>query len=188
MLNLPNFLTLVRILAIPLFLALLSARLYLDALIVFIAGGMTDFLDGAVARWTQQQTTLGTYLDPVADKLLVMSSFIMLSLIGGIPPWLAVLVVSRDFIILFGYGLIYFMVEERFEIRPSLIGKCNTLLQLVTVGVVLALLHNPFFLSSWTDDALMVVTGATTVASGLQYIYRGLIWLQNRAPFVSQKP
>lgn len=182
MLNLPNSLTLIRILAIPIFLSLLSSRLYLEALIVFIIGGLTDALDGAVARMMSQQTWLGAYLDPVADKLLVMSSFVMLGLIGAIPPWFGVLIVSRDVIILLGYTAIYLLVTERVEVRPSLIGKLNTLFQLFTVGVVLALLHAPDFLPPVVKDALILVTTATTVVSGLHYIYRGLVWLQNQAP------
>ncbi len=181
MLNLPNFLTLIRIVAIPFFLVLLSSRLYLEALVVFIVGGLTDALDGAVARITDQQTPLGAYLDPAADKLLVMSSFVMLSLIGALPPWLAVLVVSRDVIILFGYGMIRFLIEERLEVQPSLVGKLNTLLQLVTVGVVLAQLYDPQFLDPRLDEILILATAVTTVVSGFQYLYRGLVWLQNRA-------
>ncbi|OGP97061.1 MAG: hypothetical protein A2W10_06190, partial [Deltaproteobacteria bacterium RBG_16_55_12] len=142
MLNLPNFITLIRIVAIPFFLVLLSSGLYLEALIVFIVSGLTDFLDGALARMTNQQTPLGAYLDPVADKLLVMSSFVMLGLIRAIPPWLVVLVVSRDIIILSGYGVFYFLVEERLVSRPSFIGKLSTVFQLVTVGVVLLYLYD----------------------------------------------
>jgi cardiolipin synthase len=124
---------------------------------------------------------LGAYLDPVADKLLVMSSFVMLGLIGALPPWLAVVVVSRDIIILTGYGLIYFLIEKRLEVYPTLIGKLNTLLQLVTVGAVLLRLYDPGLFGSWVNDALCLVTAVTTVVSGFQYIYRGLVWLQNRA-------
>jgi len=186
MLNLPNFLTLIRIVAIPFFLVLLSSRLYLDALIVFILGGLTDALDGAVARITHKQTSLGAYLDPMADKLLVMSSFIMLGLMGAIPPWLVVLVISRDIIILFGYGVIYFLVEERLVVQPSLIGKLSTVFQLVTVGVVLLFLYDSQLVVTWLDDFLFYVTALTTVVSGFQYIYRGLVWLQNRAPSLTR--
>ncbi|MFQ5684350.1 MAG: CDP-alcohol phosphatidyltransferase family protein [Candidatus Binatia bacterium] len=186
MLNLPNCLTLIRILAIPLFLVLLSSHLYLDALIVFVLGSLTDVLDGAVARMTNQQTPLGAYLDPLADKLLVISSFVMLGLISVIPPWLAVLVVSRDIIILFGYGMLYLLVEERLKARPSFIGKLNTFFQLVTVGTVLALLYDPHFVPVWLKDWLIYITGVTTVISGFQYIYRGLMWLQNRATSLSR--
>jgi cardiolipin synthase len=181
MLNLPNFLTLVRIVAIPFFLVLLSSELYLEAFAVFVAGGLTDALDGAIARMTRQQTSLGTYLDPVADKLLIISSFAMLGVIGGVPLWLAVLVVCRDMIILLGYGTIYFLVEERIEVRPSRIGKLSTVLQLITVGAVLVLLYKPNFLNPWLLDTLFFVTAAATGASGFQYVYRGLIWLQSRS-------
>jgi cardiolipin synthase len=182
MLNLPNTLTLVRILAIPFFLALLSSHLYVEALIVFILGGITDALDGAVARMMSQQTWLGSYLDPVADKLLVVSSFVMLGLIGAIPPWFAVLVVCRDVIIVLGYVLIYFLVTERLEVRPLTIGKLNTLLQLLTVAVVLTLLYTPDLLPPVVIEGLIAATALTTIVSGSQYIYRGLVWLQNRAP------
>ena len=181
MLNLPNFLTLIRIVAIPFFLVLLSSRLYLDALAVFILGGVTDALDGAVARWTNRKTSLGAHFDPVADKLLLMSSFVMLSIIDGIPLWVAVLVVSRDIIILLGYGLIYFLVEERLEIQPTVMGKFSTIIQLVTVGVVLVMLSDPQLFDPRLDDALIYLTAAATVISGLQYLYRGLLWLQTKA-------
>src|SRR3989338_8809859 len=186
MLNLPNFVTLIRIVLIHFFLVLLSSGLYLDALIVFIAGGLTDFLDGALARMTNQQTALGAYLDPVADKLLIMSSFVMLGLIRAIPPWVAVLVVSRDIIILLGYGVIYFLVEERLVVQPSFIGKLNTVFQLVTVGVVLLFLHDSRLAVAWLDDLLIYVTALTTVVSGFHYVYRALIWLQNRAPSLNR--
>ena len=186
MLNLPNFLTLIRIAVIPVFLALLSSRLYLDALVVFIVGGLTDFLDGVAARWMNQKTSLGAHLDPAADKLLVMSSFVMLGVIDAIPLWLVVLVVSRDIIIVLGYGLIYLLVEERLEVQPSLMGKLSTVFQLVTVTVVLVMLADPVLLHQQLDDALFVLTAAATLFSGFQYLYRGLLWLQNRAPSLNR--
>jgi cardiolipin synthase len=180
MLNLPNFLTLIRILAIPFFLVLLASHLYPDALAVFILGGVTDALDGFMARRMNQKTALGALLDPVADKLLLMSSFVMLGLMDSIPLWLVVLVVSRDAVILFGYASISFLVEDRFEIRPTIIGKLSTVFQLITVGVVLALMADSQLLTPWLDDMLFYITAATTVVSGVQYLYRGLLWLQNR--------
>ena len=128
-----------------------------------------------------QQTALGAYLDPVADKLLVITSFVMLGLIDGIPMWLAVVVVSRDILILLGFAVVYLLVEERLEVKPSFIGKCSTMLQLLTLGVALALLHNPTILHPLLTNILIGVTATATVASGLQYLYRGLMWLQNRA-------
>jgi cardiolipin synthase (CMP-forming) len=186
MLNLPNFLTLIRILSIPFFLVYLSYHRYLEALIIFIIGGVTDFLDGLAARLMKQQTPLGAYLDPIADKLLVITSFIVLGLIDGIPMWLAIIVVSRDVLIIIGYGIIVFLMDERPEVRPSLIGKFSTLLQLFTLGVALALLHDPTLLNPWVRDVFIGSTAVATVLSGLQYIYRGFLWLQNKAPSISR--
>lgn len=180
MLNLPNFLTLIRIVLIPFFLVLLASQLYFDALLVFILGAVTDALDGFIARRMNQKTSLGAILDPVADKLLLMSSFIMLGMMGGIPLWLVVLVVSRDTVILFGYVAISFLLDERLEVQPTIMGKLSTVFQLVTVGVVLLMLARAQLLESWLDDALVYLTAATTVISGVQYLYLGLLRLQNR--------
>jgi len=155
MLNLPNFLTLIRILTIPFFLVYLAYHRYWEALIIFIIGGVTDFLDGLAARLMRQETALGAYLDPLADKLLVFSSFLMLGLIDAIPTWLAVVVISRVILLLLGYGIVYLLDEERLEIRPSLIGKSSTMLQLLTLGVALALLHDPEMLPDWAFTILI---------------------------------
>jgi cardiolipin synthase (CMP-forming) len=186
MLNLPNFLTLIRILSIPFFLVYLSYHRYLEALIIFIIGGITDFLDGLAARLMKQQTPLGAYLDPIADKLLVITSFIVLGLTGGVPMWLAIIVVSRDVLIITGYGIIVFLTDERPEVKPSLIGKFSTLLQLFTLGVALALLHSPMLMDPWMRDIFIGSTAVLTVVSGVQYIYRGFVWLQNKAPSISR--
>ncbi|MGZ8423993.1 MAG: CDP-alcohol phosphatidyltransferase family protein [Candidatus Binatia bacterium] len=185
MLNLPNSLTLFRILTIPIFLEFLAYHLYWQALVVFAIGGLTDFFDGLTARWLNQQTALGAYLDPVADKLLVISSFIMLGLIDGIPMWLTVVVVVRDVLIVIGYGAIYILVEEKFAVRPSAIGKWSTTLQLFTLAVALVTLHDANLLHPYVLAVFIALSAAATVASGLQYLYRGLIWLQNRAPSIT---
>jgi cardiolipin synthase (CMP-forming) len=186
MLNLPNFLTLIRILSIPLFLVYLSYHRYLEALIVFIIGGITDFFDGLAARWMNQQTALGAYLDPIADKLLVITSYIVLGLIDGIPVWLAITVISRDVLIMLGYAIIFFLIDERPEVRPTLIGKFSTLLQLFTLGVAIALLHDADLMHPLLRDLFIGATAVATVLSGLQYIYRGFLWLQNKAPSISR--
>ena len=180
MLNLPNFLTLIRIVAIPFFLVLLASHLYMDALVVFILGGVTDAFDGFIARWMNQKTSLGAILDPVADKLLLMSSFIMLGMMDAIPLWLVVLVVSRDTVILFGYVAISSLLDQRPEVQPTIAGKLSTVFQLITVGVVLLMMARSQLLESWLDDALIYLTAVTTVISGVQYLYQGLLRLQNR--------
>ena len=186
MLNLPNFLTLIRILTIPFFLVYLAYHRYGEALVVFMIGGVTDFLDGLAARLMNQQTALGAYLDPVADKLLVFASFVMLGMIDGIPMWLAIVVVSRDVVLLLGYGVIYLLVEERFLAKPSWIGKCSTLLQLITLGLALLKLHDSQMLDWRLLEILIATTTVATVVSGLQYLYRGLMWLQSRAPSITR--
>lgn len=185
MLNLPNCLTFFRILTIPVFLSLLAYSYFWQALVVFAVGGFTDFLDGFFARRMNQQTALGTYLDPVADKLLIITSFIILGAMGGIPPWLAVIVVIRDVLIVLGYGAIYFLVGERLPVRPSLIGKWSTTLQLLTLAVALLMLHDPQPLSGWILQFFIGASAAATILSGFQYLYRGLLWLQAKAPSMS---
>ena len=185
MLNLPNTLTLLRILTIPIFLEFLAYHRYWEALVVFAIGGLTDFLDGLTARWMNQRTALGAYLDPVADKLLVITSFIMLSSIGGIPMWLAVVVVTRDILIVVGYALIFFLVEERLQVKPSRIGKWSTTFQLLTLAVALVTLHDPKLLGPPILTWFVALTAAATVVSGCQYLYRGLVWLQSRAPSIT---
>lgn len=185
MLNLPNTLTLIRILTIPIFLEFLAYHLYWEALVVFAIGGITDFFDGLTARWLNQQTALGAYLDPVADKLLVFSSYIMLGLIDGIPMWLTVVVVVRDLLIVVGYGAIYVLVEEKMAVRPSWVGKWSTTFQLFTLAVALVTLHDAKLLHPNILTVLIGLSAAATVVSGLQYLYRGLIWLQSRAPSIT---
>ena len=186
MLNLANCLTLFRILTIPIFLEFLAYHFYWEALLVFAIGGLTDFLDGFVARRMNQQTALGAYLDPVADKLLVITSFIMLGSIGGIPVWLTVIVVARDILILLGYGIIYLLVEEPLQVRPTLIGKWSTTLQLLTLAIALLMLHDPRLLSERMLELFVGASALATVVSGCQYLYRGLVWLQNRASSITR--
>ncbi len=190
MLNLPNFLTLIRIATIPLFLNLLFSRYYTWALIVFAFGGITDALDGPVARLTKTRTRLGAYLDPLADKLLIISSLVVLSHIGIAPAWFTILVLSRDLIVTLGYVTLYFWVQKRMEIHPSIMGKANTFLLLLTVTAILLSLYDPDLIPKSPLgvgsiriamlEFLILLTALTTVVSGLQYVYRGLVWLQDQ--------
>ncbi len=182
MLNLPNLLTLVRILTIPFFLVFLAYHQYTVALLIFLFGAITDFLDGLAARWMHQETRLGAYLDPVADKLLVFSSYVMLGSIEAIPLWLVIIVVMRDVLILLGFAVIYYLVEEKFEARPTLIGKFSTLLQLLTLALALTSLYAPSWIPPLVLNGLVAATAVITMLSGIQYLYRGILWLQIRAP------
>ncbi len=176
--NLPNFLTLLRLVAIPCFLILLTDERYGEALAVFVAAGVTDALDGAIARLMHQKTTVGAYLDPAADKLLLMSSFIALSFLREVPRWLTVIVLSRDVIIVLGYFLLFAMTQETMAVRPSVVGKASTFFQLCAVTAVLVTLVWPDTIPPVGFDLLFAVTGVFTTAAGLGYLYRGLAWLQ----------
>jgi cardiolipin synthase len=177
-LNLPNCLTLLRIGAIPLFLILLTEGRYTEALIVFALAGLTDSLDGAIARLTNSRTTLGSYIDPLADKLLLVSSFLILTFLGFIPRWLAILVISRDVIILLGFGVLFMITGRSIVVRPTFIGKACTFFQLFTVTQTLVALHNPEWQSWLLWYATLTLAGAATAVSGLQYLARAFEWLQ----------
>jgi len=104
--NIPNFLSLLRIILVPLLVIFLINKAFLKALILFTALGVTDALDGFLARILKQQTVLGSYLDPIADKILITSCFLALAILKVIPGWLAVIVISRDVIILLGISIL----------------------------------------------------------------------------------
>lgn len=180
-LNLPNFLTLLRICSIPLFLIFLLDEQMTAALVVFVLGGITDSLDGAIARLTNTRTTLGAYMDPVADKMLILSTFVAFSIMGVVPQWLTVVVISRDVFILMGYLILFLLTQDLMEIRPSLTSKITTFFQLSTLVAVLVSLQWPAVLPELFRTGLYVVTGLMTAASGLQYIVRGLGWYSMRS-------
>ena len=168
--NLPNLLTLTRILLIPLFVILIINQSFSWALIIFALAGITDGIDGLIARITRQRTELGAYLDPIADKLLLSAGFVTLAIIELVPSWLAVIVITRDVIILLGI-LVMILTNYHPQIRPSLISKVTTTLQILTILLVLMVEYGSIFrlLSK------IVIYGTTffTILSGAHYIYIG---------------
>jgi len=177
MLNLPNSLTLLRIVAVPLFLICMTSGKYGAALAIFMAAGITDALDGALARLYDIHTDLGASIDPLADKLLMSSSFIVLAWYGGVPVWLTILVLSRDVVILAGYLTLYFF-STPMDVKPTDLGKANTFFQIFTVGFALLTLARPDMPMYWINTVTQGVAGATTAVSGLHYVYSGLLWFQ----------
>lgn len=133
--------------------------------------GLTDAADGMLARFMEQRTIIGSYLDPVADKLLSAASFISLAMMGLIPGWLTVLVISRDVLIVGGVLLIFFAAHIS-QIRPTLISKTTTVFQLLTITAVLCWQIKPLW--SPLTEFLIWGTGGLTVVSGLQYIKKGI--------------
>jgi len=180
LINIANGLTAARVLLVPYFAFLLISGRGKAALLVFAVCGATDVLDGLLARWLRQRTLVGTLLDPIADKLLMATAFIVLSYVHIVPLRLAVMVISRDIIILVG-SLIYLLLFDASDLRATALSKANTAVQVLTVIYFLAIAAFPAEAKamgtgrgSLPDRAVTLVCAATTVASGLQYLYIGI--------------
>ena len=165
--NLPNLITFIRILLIPIFIILLIYDHKFYALYVFIVAGLSDSLDGFIARTWNLKTRLGGYLDPIADKLLLLSSFIVLALLREVPLWIVVIIICRDIILgITGLILFNFIDMHSYHVRPSILGKTTTVMQILTVLLVLMGKRGPLF------STILWITAFTTIASGLHYVYR----------------
>ena len=171
--NIPNLLTLLRIILSPVIVILLIQGAFFKALIAFIVAGITDALDGFLARVLHQQTVLGAYLDPIADKALLASSFITLSVLHIIPGWLTVIVISRDFIILLGISVLSIM-SITVKIRPLFVSRVTTAMQLLTVLSALSTRCIPGNSYELWLLAIYWVTAFFTIISGLSYMTRGV--------------
>lgn len=168
--NIPNSLTILRILLIPLYVGFLVYERYDQALWVLLLAGVTDALDGTIARVANQRTRLGAVLDPLADKLLLTSGFIALSTLHLIPSWIAILVVSRDLILMLGTVMAH-LTESPVDISPTILGKGTTLSQLAYILLVVFLSSRQIDLSVIQPVLYVMVT--LTLLSGFHYLYRG---------------
>jgi len=180
MLNVPNFLTLLRLVAIPVFLIYLLDGRHAVAFGIFVAAGITDALDGAIARLTHTKTTLGAYLDPAADKLLLLSALVALAFAAAMPRWLVIIVLSRDVIVVMGFFILFAMTGEAMEVRPTVVGKLATFFQLMAVSLVLLSLARGSAVLPSLQGGVFYLAGVLTAAAGTQYVYRGLRWLQGQ--------
>ncbi len=173
--TIPNMLTLARIFLTPLLALLLMRNDMNAAFLVFCIAGLTDALDGLLARGLNQKSRLGSYIDPLADKLLLVTSFLLLWHIGAIPLWLVIITVGRDLLILCGFFILVFC-RVRFEIKPLVSSKLTTLFQLGTVFTLLgkSILEFP----GWMYTALFVTTAGFSILSGGQYVLNGLSLLE----------
>jgi cardiolipin synthase (CMP-forming) len=168
--NLPNYITLARIVLIPFFVDFMIYGYHEAALAVFVAACATDALDGLIARLTNAKTDLGAFLDPMADKLLILASFVTLALLHMLPIWLVIIVVSRDLILVLG-SIVIFVTGNRFTARPSMAGKATTVMQLLVVTLSLSLVNAGAGMKLMS--ALFWTTAAFTIVSGTQYVSRG---------------
>jgi cardiolipin synthase len=164
----PNLITTIRIILTPVFIIYLINDQFLSAQIVFIICCLSDGIDGLVARLFNQKSKLGTYLDPLADKILLVAAYVVLAVRRFLPSWLTVMVISRDVLILLGVLMLY-LIRTEVAIKPSMISKINTCFQFLTVVVVLS--KDYVTISQNTAFYLYLVTALFTISSGLHYIH-----------------
>ncbi|MDI9818950.1 MULTISPECIES: CDP-alcohol phosphatidyltransferase family protein [unclassified Legionella] len=168
--SIPNALTLSRLVLIVPFLIFLYQQKYVGAFYLFLIAGLTDGLDGWLARHFHWQSPLGSFIDPLADKLLVASSFVSLALIGALPWWLVILVFLRDLTISLGVLVWLWFIQRRLDFEPTLLSKVNTSLQLVLVTI--CLFELAFFKSApYLTDIFIVITAVTTAVSYADYVW-----------------
>ena len=168
--NLPNLITLARLASVPVAIWLVLADRYAAAFGVFVAAGLSDAIDGYIAKRFDLRTPLGAMLDPTADKALLTGLYVTLFLTGHLPGWLVSLVVLRDMLIVIGYLGLRARVKES-ELGPLFISKINTLVQIGLVGFVLARLGAGME-AGWETSLLIAAAAITTVLSGLSYLAR----------------
>ena len=173
--TIPNLLTILRVLLTPLLVILLLEERLSEALLVFIVAGITDGLDGLIARLYKQKSRLGAVLDPLADKLLLASTYVLLAFQNLVPNWLTVIVLSRDLLIMVGI-FVLFMQDLPVEIRPTLISKMTTCAQILTAIVTMAsalAVPHPLL-----KKILFQITASLTIVSWGQYLVRGVRIMQ----------
>lgn len=170
--NLPNFLSLARALTIPLFIIFFEESF---AVWIFTAAVITDMLDGAIARLFNMKTTLGSILDPLADKMLLIIAFIMLTRTDAIPMWFTVIVISRDVMIVVGWFIIY-LVGSHMVLSSTFLSKLTTILQSTTI--ILYLMRLPKEYSPLVEQYAYMML-ALTIVSGIDYVIKGSRQLAN---------
>ncbi len=174
--TIPNIITLLRFLMVPAVVYALLVGEMLPAFVIFVIAGLSDGVDGFIARHFDQQSELGAYLDPVADKLLLVTVFIMLAILGYLPQWLAVLVVSRDVLIVMAV-LVSSLMAQPVDMNPILVSKANTAIQIALLSLVLAELALGIRLGELTT-ILIYVVAALTILSAAAYFK---VWIDHMA-------
>ncbi|MGH9905422.1 MAG: CDP-alcohol phosphatidyltransferase family protein [Pyrinomonadaceae bacterium] len=175
----PNILTIFRMVLIPVFVTLLFYQRFILALIAFIIAGITDGLDGLFARRFDQRSQLGTVLDPIADKLMLVTAFVVLSMRNvfpqpvpnhlPIPFWVTAAVISRDVFIIVGAAAINIMTGFR-RFRPSWLGKLNTTVQIIAIAIIILAASFPYGTGYYLPTTYAIVF-ALAILSGTHYIF-----------------
>lgn len=170
-LNVPNTFTITRIIIIPVFITSMIYNRYDYSLYLFIIAALTDMFDGLFARLKNQKTALGTFLDPLADKFLLVTTFIILSAYDLIPKWLTITVISRDIIVITGWFILY-LINDTSKVESSMLGKATIWMQSMFIAYILVHINLPFLPD--LPRLFLWITAGITILSGLHYIYRGL--------------
>jgi len=168
--DIPNLISIIRILLVAPVVALILHGDYLAALLLFVIAGISDGIDGYLARHFAWQSRLGSILDPIADKLLLIATFVSLSQVGLVSVWLVIAAIVRDLIIV-GGALLFHIYIGKFDMAPSYISKFNTFMQILLVVAVLSLQITEIPL--WVIDWIVTITIMTIILSGLSY---AIIW------------
>ena len=168
--NIPNFITMIRIILVPVIVIFLIEGQLLAALLAFLLAGIGDGLDGFMARTLNQKTTLGAFLDPLADKLLLTTIYIVMAVYHQAPAWLAVMVASRDLLIVSGLAILAW--NQLFPLmKPTIDSKITTFCQIITMAYLLGREILPYH--EWLAQALIDLTAILTAISGIHYIIIG---------------
>ena len=172
--NLPNLITVGRIFCVPLIVWLITAGHMLPALLLFVAAGISDAVDGFLAKRFNMQSELGALLDPIADKALIVSIYVSLGISEALPRWVVILVVSRDILIVGGF-LLAMLMDRPMAVRPHPVSKLNTVAQIVLAGLVLGSLGLKFN-AGWSLEVMM---GIVTVLTLLSIGYYVAEWIRH---------
>lgn len=174
--TLPNLITIARVVMVPLIILAMTKDEMLTAFVLFLLAGVSDGLDGFIARQFNQKSEFGAWLDPIADKLLLVSVFVMLGWLGALPEWLVIFAVSRDAMIV-GAVVLSSLLGNAVEIRPLLVSKANTMFQIILVVLVLADLAGLARLDAIVGWMIYAVAGLTIASTGAYLV----TWLRHMA-------
>lgn len=171
--NLPNLITLGRILLVPVIVWAIGSGQFVVALVLFLLAGISDAIDGFLAKHFSMQSEIGALLDPLADKALLVTIYVALGITGDIPRWLVILVVSRDIMIV-GAVILSWLVGRPIPMKPLLVSKANTVAQVMFAALILATLGLRIEVGIWWHAFMAVVAGLTllSVAAYLREWFR----------------
>jgi cardiolipin synthase len=177
--SLPNLITLARILSVPVVIWAIASHEMLIAFVLFLLAGVSDAVDGFLAKRFDMKTELGAYLDPLADKVLIVSIYVALGITEAVPRWIVILVVSRDLMII-GAVILSWVVNKPMTVRPLMVSKINTVAQILFAGLVLGTLGLKIE-AGWLMPAMMAIVAVLTLLSIAAYVREWIRHMSNGA-------